>query len=610
MGVVYAAHHPANGQRVALKLIGDALVGQALLLRFKREGRALAALQHPNIVRVHSSGEHRGRPYLALEFVDGVALDAALKREGPWEPRRAATLVATLARALAHAHAQGILHRDLKPANVLLDAAGQPRLTDFGLAREPGADREHLTRTGEVLGTPSFMSPEQANGQAQVDPRADVYGLGAVLFALLTGRPPFRGSSLVVLKAVLEDPPPRPSSLRPGIPRQLEEVCLRCLAKDPGKRFPDADGLARELERFVAGQGARRRRALPLALTGCLLLAGAVVAAERVAGGGAEDPSPLTSEVEALPAAPVEVSNAQTFAQSRTASRELCALSLDDDLEAVLARGAELEEADLLTGLGYLHLARASAKHGEQELACARYAEAGARCADIPDSQLADLDRERREALTAYARALYKAERSRAEVLPLTAAWVEAERRPEARRHALWISSVFNRQEGRFERAIEHARAVRSEYPELLDGYDLLGHALVERWKRSPTDRDDVSLEEAVRELDRAIELGRKEKHRLWQRWVLYRGEAKLLLFKATRNASWLEGALADGELAAKYPRRTRLSRVTLLRARALRKLKRYAEARELLVTTIPKVKGDAETALRLELTAVVQEDF
>ncbi|MCO5172346.1 MAG: protein kinase [Planctomycetes bacterium] len=259
MGIVYRAHDPRLGRDVALKVLHALEAGEEDLARFEREARAAARVQHPSIVAVHAAGVDGGTPWLALQLVDGESLKARLARDGPLEPAHAARLLETVARALACAHEAGVLHRDLKPHNVLLDPDGAPLLADFGLARaiDPGAgEQAGLTVTGQVLGTPAYMAPEQAEGRSEaVDGRSDVYGLGATLYEALTGRPPFSGRSVIaVLAAVVEQDPPAPSTLRPGVPRDLEAICLTCLAKAPAARYPTAAALAADLGRFLAGE--------------------------------------------------------------------------------------------------------------------------------------------------------------------------------------------------------------------------------------------------------------------------------------------------------------------------------------------------------------------
>jgi WD40 repeat protein len=261
MGVVYKARHVALKRVVALKMIlAGAYAGPDELARFQTEAEAVARLQHPNVVQIHEVGTHQGRPYLALEFCGGGTLEQRL-RQAPLTPRAAAALVEVLARAMHAAHTRGVVHRDLKPANVLLAEDGTPRVTDFGLAKQ--LDAAGQTRTGAVVGTPSYMAPEQAAGQGhQVGAAADVYALGAILYECLTGRPPFKAATpLDTILQVLRDEPVPPSRLQPKVPRDLETVCLKCLHKDLARRYGSAAALAEDLRRFQAGESVAARPA-------------------------------------------------------------------------------------------------------------------------------------------------------------------------------------------------------------------------------------------------------------------------------------------------------------------------------------------------------------
>jgi WD40 repeat protein len=253
MGVVYRARHEGLNRLVALKMIrpGGDLEERA---RFKLEAEAVARLQHPNIVQIFEVGEADGRPYCALEFADGGSLAQKLAAR-PLPPREAARLVEALAGAMQLAHSRNIVHRDLKPANVLLTADGVPKITDFGLARHLDSDRG-LTQTGAVVGTPSYMAPEQASGRRQdVGSAADVYALGAVLYECLTGRPPFQGATVLeTLDQVRHQEPVPPSRLQPKTPRDLETICLKCLRKQPEQRYASAAALAEDLRRWQAGE--------------------------------------------------------------------------------------------------------------------------------------------------------------------------------------------------------------------------------------------------------------------------------------------------------------------------------------------------------------------
>jgi serine/threonine-protein kinase len=262
MGIVYRARELRLNRRVALKmLLAGGYAGSEERERFLREAEAVANLRHANIVQVHSAGDHDGRPYFTMEFVEGGSL--AQRLSGTPQPARpAAALVATLAEAVHVAHQGGIVHRDLKPANILLTADGTPRIADFGLARHFDGGPA-LTRTGARMGTPSYMAPEQALGKpGTIGPAADTYALGAILYEMLTGRPPFRGETAAETeRQVIADEPVPPARLNPQIPRDLETICLRCLHKDPQRRYATTAALAQDLHRFERHEPVAARRA-------------------------------------------------------------------------------------------------------------------------------------------------------------------------------------------------------------------------------------------------------------------------------------------------------------------------------------------------------------
>ena len=295
MGVVYKARQVGLARIVALKMIKPgAEEGAEIRALFRREAEAVARLRHDSIVQVYQWGEHEGRPYFAMEFVEGGNLQHRL-RSGPLPPRQAAEMLETLARAMHHAHEQDVVHRDLKPANVLFTTAGRPRISDFGLAKHRDAPVS-LMPSGAVVGTPPYMAPEQARGRnREVGPRTDVYALGAILYECLAGRPPFKAATTSeTLLQVISDEPAPPRRLNPAIDRDLETVILACLHKDPARRYASALALAQDLRRFLSGEPiqarpvgfweksrkwARRRPAL------AALLAVSAVAALALVGG-------------------------------------------------------------------------------------------------------------------------------------------------------------------------------------------------------------------------------------------------------------------------------------------------------------------------------------
>jgi serine/threonine-protein kinase len=306
MGVVYKALQPSLKRTVALKMLLQPGDDELALKRFHTEAEAVARLQHPNIIQIYEIGEHEGRPFLSLEYVEGGTLSQRLRRGLPM-PREAAELAEQLARAVHFAHQRGIIHRDLKPSNILLSVrkeadavavtsgnwqlASIPKIGDFGLAKRTDSEAfGAVTQTGDILGTPSYMAPEQASGHIhEIGPATDVYALGAILYEMLTGQPPFTApSALAALQQVLHDDPVAPRTLQPWVPRDLETICLTCLSKEPRQRYASADALANDLRAFLAGEPVQARRVtLPARLvrwtrrrpTAAVLLAVATLAA-------------------------------------------------------------------------------------------------------------------------------------------------------------------------------------------------------------------------------------------------------------------------------------------------------------------------------------------
>ena len=262
MGVVLKARQRVLGRLVAIKLpLSGQLADGEERERFLREARSAARLRHPNICPIHQIGEIDGRPFLVMGFIQGSTLQRWAEERRP-SARQSAEMVALLAEAVDYAHQHGVIHRDLKPGNVIVDDdLGQPVLMDFGLAKELGEQDSHLTQSGQIMGTPAYMAPEQAAGRQDViGPAADVYSLGAILYRLLCGQPPFSGSVAEVLRKVQSDEPPALRTLAPKIHRDLETICLKAIHKLPGRRYSSAGELARDLKRFVAGEAILARR--------------------------------------------------------------------------------------------------------------------------------------------------------------------------------------------------------------------------------------------------------------------------------------------------------------------------------------------------------------
>ncbi|HQR08722.1 MAG TPA: protein kinase [Gemmatales bacterium] len=253
MGRVFKARHLGLHRMDAIKMVS---VGASphLITRFMDEARAIARLKHPNIAQVYDSGEVDGHPFYAMELVEAGTLTQKLSRQ-PQEARWSARLIMTLAQAVHYFHQQGIIHRDLKPSNVLMEADGEPKIADFGLVKNIGSDSQH-TETGDIIGTPSYMSPEQASGMVKsIGPASDIYALGAILYECLTGRPPFQTpDGMQTLMLVIAEEPVPPGKLVPKLPKDLDTICMKCLEKQPGRRYATAQALADDLARFLEGE--------------------------------------------------------------------------------------------------------------------------------------------------------------------------------------------------------------------------------------------------------------------------------------------------------------------------------------------------------------------
>jgi formylglycine-generating enzyme required for sulfatase activity len=318
MGVVYRARQLGAKRLVALKMIrAIEHASPTERLRFQIETEAVARLQHPHIVQLYEVGEVRGQPFFSLEFCDGGTLTEQLKQQRP-TPRASALLIETLARAIHYAHLRGVVHRDLKPGNVLLDGTERvAKITDFGLAKRIDAEARDVSQSGAIMGTAAYMAPEQAAGKVRdTAPAADVYALGALLYECLTGRPPFVGPKHEVLLSVLSEEPVPPSRRSANVPADLETICLKCLSKEPARRYASAEELANDLRRFQAGEPIRarpvgtvertwkwaKRRPALAALLGVVLLALvslAVLSGDLVAARNDADEKRRTAEKEA-----------------------------------------------------------------------------------------------------------------------------------------------------------------------------------------------------------------------------------------------------------------------------------------------------------------------
>jgi serine/threonine-protein kinase len=393
MGVVWKARQKRPDRLVALKMFRVCdLASTSDVQRFRNEAEVIAQLDHPHILPVYDVGEYEGVHYFSMKLVEGGSLAAHLDSYRA-DPREAARMVATIARAVYYAHQRGILHRDLKPSNILLDGDRQPHVSDFGLAKRVESD-DSLTQTGAIVGTPSYMAPEQTSGRkGAVTTATDVYGLGAVLYALLTGRPPFRGETVLeTLEQVRDREPEPPGKSNPRMDRELEAICLKCLNKDPGRRYASAEALAEDLERWLRGEpvAARpagwaerlarwmRRHRLAVGAAVCLLLALTAVAGSI--GWVARDRAARRAEAEHRRAEAERVVTAaweeslswqeqrrspEALSAARRAEGLLFGADVDEALrQRVRARVADLELLDRLENIR-MHLEGADSLFGK-----------------------------------------------------------------------------------------------------------------------------------------------------------------------------------------------------------------------------------------------------
>jgi tetratricopeptide (TPR) repeat protein len=420
MGIVFRARQTDLQREVALKmLLEGGAAGDLQRDRFFAEARHAAKLMHPSIVAVHDVGELDGIHYFTMDYVEGQDL-AAIVKGGKMEPLRAVDIALKLCLALGYAHTMGVVHRDLKPSNILIDKHGTPRITDFGIAKD--LEKQSTTLSGEVLGTPAYMPPEQADGRAgEVDARADVYSLGAVLYELLTGRPPFEAKTgFLVMTAVLNDPPVPPRRVDPSLPRDLETIVLKCLEKKRENRYPTTAALAADLERFMDGESIEAQR--PITLPGGpprrVLLVGLLVLAALGAGYFVYDSKMKQRAAEAATAQREKeladaALRAQALEEERKAEEKSSALVRDaveaaarEERDVAIARAQEAVEVAPKHALAHETLARFYLELRSDPDGAMREADAAIK-----------LDPTSREGLSVRARALI-AERRLDEALP------------------------------------------------------------------------------------------------------------------------------------------------------------------------------------------------
>jgi serine/threonine protein kinase len=347
MGIIYRAYHPGLEKEIALKtLLEGEAAGRSQIERFHREAKAAARLRHPNIVAVHDVGISEGVHFFTMDFIDGRDMDELLN-DRKLSMHHAVEILAKVSRALHYAHGHAIIHRDIKPANILVDEADEPYVTDFGLAKDVSAHKK-LSQEGLAIGTPEYMSPEQAEGKKKIDARSDVFSVGAVLYKALCGRPPFTAKTpMDILRKISTEDPIPPRSFRPGVPPNLETVCLKCLEKNPDRRYATAEDLAQDLERFLAGEPVlarppslpdlviRRLKKHRFPLLALLaILSAVVVTAVVVSTQAKEESEHITAQLKRL----------RNRVSSLTRQNREDRLSLSEEIEQILKSGTAEEK--------------------------------------------------------------------------------------------------------------------------------------------------------------------------------------------------------------------------------------------------------------------------